>query len=238
MRKVVVYNVVLFILGLFLLSLGVVLVVKSDLGISVATSLPYIYSLYFTNLSFGQWNYIMHGISLILLFFVIKRLTVKHLMSFLVAFLFGISIDLIGGVLAFYTASTLIERIILFIISSVVISIGLAFLIKSDFPILPFDTFIKEVTEVKQIKYKKFKTTFDLTCFFISLISSVLFFKRIYGIHIGTLISALILGSMINYCLNIMNEYVSGKALISVEKMDRLLEFEFINLSKPKNLIQ
>ena len=71
-------NLFIFLLGLISLSLGVVLVVKSDLGVSVATSVPYVFSLYFTKISFGQWNYIMHGFSLVLLVIVVRKLTVKY----------------------------------------------------------------------------------------------------------------------------------------------------------------
>ncbi|MCR1897689.1 DUF6198 family protein [Irregularibacter muris] len=234
MEKLKIYNLFLFLLGLACLSLGVVLVVKSDLGISVATSVPYVFSLYFTKLSFGQWNYIIHGFSLLLLVIMIKKLTVKHLMSFIVAFLFGVTIDLFGGLLTFYTASTLVERIMLFILSSVVISVGLASLIKSNYPILPFDTFVKEITEIKNIKYKKFKTGFDLVCFTISFASSMLFFRKLQGLHIGTLVSAIILGSMIGSCLNFMNKYVGGKPLLPEEKTKAILDFDFIKFSKSK----
>ncbi len=142
MKKLRINNLFIFLLGLSCLSLGVVLVIKSNLGVSVATSVPYVISLYFTKITFGQWNYIVHGFVLLLLVIIIRRLTIKSLMSFIVAFSFGIAIDLFNLVLASVTANTFVERIGLFTFGSIVISIGVAAFIKSNYPILPFDTFV------------------------------------------------------------------------------------------------
>ncbi len=232
MKKIKIPNLLIFLIGLSFLSLGIVLVVKSNLGISVATSVPYVFSLYFTKISFGKWNYIIHGSVLILLVLVVKRLTVKHLMSFGVAFLFGETIDLFNILLKDLEASTILSRLILFALGSITISIGVAGFMKSNFPILPFDTFVKEVTLEKNIKYSKFKTYFDLTCLSISLAFSLLFFRAIKGINIGTFISAFILGSMIGKCINLMDKYLDGQVIFPIEKTDKIMNYYIINLNK------
>lgn len=232
MKKLKVYNLFIFLLGLSCLSLGVVLVIKSNLGVSVATSPPYILSLYFTKITFGQWNYIAHGFVLMLLVINVRKLTVKYLMSFVVAFLFGVTIDLFNLLLVSVHVNTLIGRIMLFIIGSIIISIGVAAFMKSDYPILPFDTFIKEITLIKNIKYAKLKTGFDLVCFTISLTLSMIFFGKIKGINIGTFISAIILGSVIGTCLNIMNKYIDGKHILPEEKTKLVLDFDFLGFEK------
>ena len=238
MKKLKVYNLFIFLLGLVCLSLGVVLVVKSNLGISVAMSVPYIFSLYFTKISFGQWSYIIQGITLIFLFIIVKRVTVKYLLSFVVAFLFGIAIDLFGMLLTSFAVYTFYGKLGVFILGSIVISIGVAAFIKSNYPIQPFDTFVKEVAIAKNIKYAKFKTGFDLTFFMISLTTSIIFFKKIKGLHVGTLVSAIILGSMIGACLDMMNKYIDGKTILPEEKTREILDFDFLNLKKAKKFEQ
>lgn len=229
MKKIKVYNLFIFLLGLTCLSLGIVLVIKSNLGVSVATSPPYILSLYFTKISFGQWNYMVHGLVLLLLVVIVRKLTVKHLMSFLVAFLFGLFIDFFNLILISFQVDSLLERVIVFIVGSIVISIGVAGFMKSNYPILPFDTFVKEITLTKNIKYSKFKTGFDLTCFTISLVLSLIFFGKIKGIHIGTFISAIALGSIIGFCLELMNKYIEGKTIFPEEKTKMILDYDLIN---------
>lgn len=115
-----------------------------------------------------------------------------------------------------------------------VISVGVAAFIKSNYPILPFDTFVKEICLKKDIEIARFKTRFDFVCLGVSLISSIIFFGRIKGINIGTLVSATILGSMIGACLNLMNKYVEGKTIFSGEKINAVLDFDFLNFLKVK----
>lgn len=146
MEKIKVNNLFIFLLGLTCLSLGDVLVIKSNLGISVGASVPYILSLACTKLSFGTWNYIIHGIVLLLLVIIVRKLTVKYLMSFIVAFLFGNFIDFFSSILGPVQVDTMISRVGLFILGTIVISIGVADFMKSNYPILPFDTFVKEIT--------------------------------------------------------------------------------------------
>ena len=235
MKKIKVYNLFIFLLGLTCLSLGIVLVIKSDLGVSVGTSPPYILSLYFTKVSFGQWNYIVHGLVLILLVIIVRRLTIKHLMSFFVAFLFGLFIDFFDLILISLESNTMVERIILFIIGSIIISIGVAGLMKSNYPILPFDTFVKEITMTKNIKYSKFKTGFDLTCFTSSVILSLIFFGRVKGLGLGTLISALVLGSTIGLSLDIMDKYIEGRSIFPEEKTRLIMDFDILNRKTAKS---
>ncbi len=237
MKKISVNNLFIFLTGLICLSLGVVLVVKSDLGVSVATSVPYVFSLHFTNITFGQWNYIAHGTSLLLLVIIVKKLTVKYLMSFIVAFLFGLAIDFFTFILTSVMIESLLEKVIVFIVGSIVISIGVAGFMKSNYPILPFDTFVKEVTLAKNIRYPKFKTGFDLVCFTISFTASMIFFGKIYGLHIGTLVSAVILGSMIGACLDFMNKHIEGKAIFPEEKTNVILDFDLLNFRKSMKMM-
>lgn len=208
MKKTAFVKLITFLIGLIFLSLGVVLVIKSDLGVSVATSVPYIISLHFTKISFGQWNYIIHGLVLLLLILILRQIKVKYFASFIVAFLFGATIDMFTLLLENFAATSLMERLGVFSLGTIVISIGLGAFLKSDFPVLPFDTFVKEICIEKDINIAKFKTGFDLVCFSLSLILSFLFFKEIRGIHIGTFVSAVVTGSMVGKTLDILNKYI------------------------------
>ncbi len=238
MRKLKVYNLIIFMAGLSFLSLGIQLVIKSNFGVSVATSPPYILSMYFTNISFGQWNYISHGFVLLLLVVIVKKLTVKYLMSFIVSFLFGVTLDLFSVILAPLQVETIIVRIGLFALGTIAISIGIASSIKSNYPILPFDTFVKEVSSAKGIGIAKFKTGFDLVCFTISLALSIFFFGKIKGINIGTFVSAVILGTMIGGCIKLINTYIDGKPIVSEEQAKLVMDFDFLNFKNSKEIFK
>jgi uncharacterized protein len=236
MKKIKIYNLIMFAAGLSLLSLGIQLVIRAKFGVSVATSPPYVLSLYFKNITFGQWNYIIHGSVLLLLVAVVRRLTVKYLMSFFVSYLFGVTLDLFNVLLSGVQAETIVGRVGLFILGSIAISIGVAFLIRSNYPILPFDTFVKEVSTAKGIKIGKFKTGFDLVCFTTSLTLSLILFREIKGIHVGTFVSAVVLGTIIGAIIKFMNTYIEGKAILPEEQTKLVMDFDFLNFKEVKAL--
>lgn len=98
----------LFIIGMCSLSIGVIFTIKSNLGISVSSSLPYVLSLRFQNITLGTWNYIVQGIVFILLVVIMKKITVNYIMSFFISYLFGWAVDGANYIFAFLEASTLL----------------------------------------------------------------------------------------------------------------------------------
>ena len=52
----------------------------------------------------------------------------------------------------------------------------------------------------------------------------------------GTLVSAIILGSMIGACLDIMNKYIDGKTILPEEKTKAVLDYDLLNIKKSKNI--
>lgn len=208
MKKLRVPKIVLFILGLIFLSLGSVLAVKAKLGVSVATSIPYILNLIFTNISFGTWNYIIQGIVLILAILLSKKLELNYLISFVFSFIFGVFIDLIGYLLKAYDPNNIYLKIITFAMACVVIGLGLALLMKSKYPVLPFETFVQEFSNKYNISISKGKTLFDVSCLLIAVSISLTYFKSLKGINIGTLISALVVGNIMGFFIKKLDKYI------------------------------
>lgn len=187
------------------MSFGVVLVLKSSLGVSVGTSIPYILSLRYDSLRFGQWNYLVHGLALIILMVLLKRVKASYLLTFPVAFLFGLIIDFFDGLLFTYNPLGLGIRLGIFVLGTLIISFGLALFLNSELPVLPFDTFVKEISREKGLDIGSFKTAFDLACFAISLILSLIFFRRVLGLGLGTLLSALVIGRLVGIFLKLIS---------------------------------
>lgn len=77
-------------------------------------------------------------------------------------------------------------------------------------PIIPTDTFPRDLSEITQKKYKVIKTTFDLCCLSMTVILSFAILHRFYGIGVGTVFCA----------------FLTGKGVSIVEKFfDKHIEF-------------
>ncbi len=85
----------IFLIGLFINSLGVSLITKADLGTSPISSVPYVLSLNFP-FTLGQFT-IVFSLVLILIQFLIlrKNFRLEHLLQIPVSVLFGYFIDLL-----------------------------------------------------------------------------------------------------------------------------------------------
>ena len=92
---------VVFLIGLFVNSLGVALITKADLGTSPISSIPYVLSLNFP-LTLGQFT-VLFSLLLIVLQLVIlrKNFRPEHILQIPVSFLFGYFIDLCMALLSF-----------------------------------------------------------------------------------------------------------------------------------------
>lgn len=62
-----------FLLGLFINSFGIAFITKSALGTSQISSVPYVFSLYFTHISFGMMTFIFNMIFIIIQIIILKK---------------------------------------------------------------------------------------------------------------------------------------------------------------------
>jgi len=220
-----------FILGIVLLAFGVMLAVKANFGITVSTSLPYVFSLRFEHMTLGTFNYIIQGIVFIIMVLMMRSLQWQHVLCFVTNIIFGYTIDFIGFIMRSLVFETLVSRAIGFGLSIIVIGFALAFFIRSGMPMLPFDMFVRELAKRINKRIGLVKTFFDLTLATMSLTMSLIFFGALRGIHIGTLVSALTIGTAIDMALMFLDKYVNIDTT-QVDKLKPALHRDIFNFNK------
>ena len=137
-------------------SLGVILMLYSNAGISAISSVPYAFSEVFTFLSLGTWTYIFQGLLVLSLMILRRKFVPSYLFSFVVGFVFGELLDLHRmwvGVLP----DSLPWRIVWFLLSYVLISIGIAISNRCGLPIVPTDLFPRELSDITKVGYPRIK---------------------------------------------------------------------------------
>ena len=180
--------------GMLINSFAVSLLIKADFGISAISSVPYVLSVAFPVMTNGAWNALVQCLWLILTMLAIKKAKPGYLFSFGLAFIFGFLLDFWTAMMAPWSAAFAM-RLFYFIFSLCIMSIGISCFILCGTPILPFDTVVRAFTMEKGLSVKKARTGFDLVNLLISLLVSLVFVRRIVGIGLGTLVSALLMGS-------------------------------------------
>ena len=196
-----------FILGLIINSFGVAFITKSTLGTSQISSIPYVLSLKFTNLSFGQTTFIFN-----MLFILIQLLILKkdfHPIQFLQVLaniLFSFFIDISMLVLAWLNPQTLPLRILSLLIGCAILAIGISVEVAPDVIKVPGEGIVHAISRVSGIEFGKVKIRFDVTLIIMATLLSFLFFHNLNGIGLGTIISAVLVGPMISF----VNRYLPG----------------------------
>lgn len=209
-----VYRETLLFAALALVTAGVTLMVRSGFGISVASSMPYVFSLHFTQLSFGTWTFIAYTAVFLLMLILIRHFEWVYLISFAMSFIVGLFSDLFKFLWSFLPEIKPLF-IIYYLAGWGLLSLGIACFIKSGLPPAPYELFIREISRFKNIPVSRAKTYFDLGCLTTSLLFLLLVVRQFVGIGIGTVIAGLLNGTVVGFWLRGMNSRFKMKVLFS-----------------------
>lgn len=192
MEKLKRYTV--FLIGLFINSLGVSLITKSSLGTSPISSIPYVLSLNFP-FTLGQFT-IAFSLLLIVLQLIILRRNFKaeHLLQIPISILFGYFIDLTMVMLFFVNPQTYIASLAYLLIGCVILGFGVYTEVLANVAMLPGESFVRAVSSTWKTEFGSTKVAFDVSLTVIAAVLSLLFAHRLDGVREGTIIAALLVG--------------------------------------------
>ncbi len=197
-----------FALGTFFIALGVSLMEKGGLGMSMVTSQSYIISLAAPFLTFGMADYMLQGLLLIGYYIIVRRFDWRNMLSFASAVIFGVALDGIMWALRDIQAASLAQRILLFAIGMLFNSLGVAFFFQTYLPLQVYELFVTGIVERTGWRLHRVKTGFDLGCCLSSVILSLIFFGRLRAIGVGTVVCALFSGTLIGLYTKAMQRYI------------------------------
>jgi len=185
---------IVFLIGLFVNSLGVSLITKADLGTSPISSIPYVLSLNFP-MTLGQFT-IFFSLFLILLQFLILRKNFKaeHLLQIPISILFGYFIDLTMILLEFVTPHQYAAKIIYLLIGCIILGFGVYIEVLANVAMLPGESFVRAVSSTWNTEFGTTKVCFDVSMTVIAAALSFLFIYHLDGVREGTIIAALLVG--------------------------------------------
>lgn len=185
-------------------SFGVVLMLYSNAGISAISSVPYAFSEVFPALSLGTWTYLFQGALVLALMILRKKFVPQYLFSFVVGFFFGEFLDMHElwiGILP----TSLGWRILYFIISYLLLSLGIALSNRCKMPIVPTDLFPRELEDITKIPYSRIKIAFDVICLLVTACLTGLLSGHIKGLGIGTVLAAFTMGKAVALVGNLLD---------------------------------
>ena len=198
---------VLYLMGLFIMTLGVSMSVKSNLGVSPVSSIPYTITC-ITGLEMGKATIVFHIVLVVLQILILRgAFQIKNLLQVVVGVVFGYFTTFSNYLFSFLpTTDNMVIRLGMMLVSTVLIAIGIFFYLPSDIVPLAGEGAMKAISDKTNIVFNKVKIGFDISMVVISLIACLTVLRQFGSVGIGTVIAAVLVGAVLGVLTKLFGE--------------------------------
>ena len=189
----------LFIIGLFIASMGVAFSTKAGLGTSPVASVPYSISLVSSLLSFGGWLNLLSVVQIITQVAVLKgkcnytEIAIQTVLAFVYGYLTNLSVWLIRDI----AVTGYLMQFLFMLLGCAILALGIWIQLKGGFAMLPGEAMNRAISKVSGKRYENVKIFFDILYIVISALICLVFLGRLQGVREGSIIAAVLVGSII-----------------------------------------
>ena len=212
MKKRTLYAEAAYFLGIVILALGTALMEKAAFGMSMVVSPAYILhvkiSEFLPFFTFGMAEYTFQAFLLVILGIVKRKFRMIFLFSFVTAVIYGFTLDGIMLLCSGLPADGIVWRILWYILGMVICSMGVALLFHTYIAPEAYELFVKVIAVDHGWEISRVKTVYDCVSCAVSVILSFVFFGfgTFVGVNWGTVVCALINGSIIGACTALLKK--------------------------------
>lgn len=191
-------RLIMYVMGLFMMTIGVALSVKSNLGVSPVSSIPYTMTCIW-GIEMGKATIIFHCFLVVIQILLLRQnFKIRNLFQVLVGVMFGYFTTFCNWGVSFLPDTDSIPiRICMMLVSTVIIAFGIFFYMPPEIMPLAGEGAMKAVSDVSGIQFSKVKIGFDVSMVVISLCCCLIFIRSFGSVGIGTVIAAVLVGSVL-----------------------------------------
>ena len=230
MKKIKIYSEVVYLIAQFGLTLAVAILAAANFGMSMMVAPAYIISEKIGIFSLGEWAYIVQGFLFIAFCIAMKKVKLIYFVSFITCVIYGYILDMWRVVIPLLNpevtapgSMNMWQRIVLFAVGELLTSFTVMLFFKSYIYPQVCDFFIKGLVEKYKFNQVKFKFIYDMSYLAISVILSLVLFRRFVGIYWGTIVIALVTSPLIGVFSKWYDNHIETVPLFP--KLEKLFEF-------------
>jgi uncharacterized membrane protein YczE len=191
-RKIFIYG-----LGLFILALGIAFSVKSDLGVSPVSSVPFVVAR-ITGLSLGTTTALIYILNMAVQAAVQRRrYKLINLFQFAISFLFGYFTDTALWLTSFLPTGSYVARFVYMLFGIALIAFGVMFYLTASLIALPTDGTVQAIASTGKLRLYKVKIGYDCVSAALAIALSLAVLHDFQGIGIGTIAASFGVGKML-----------------------------------------
>lgn len=188
----------MYFIGLFVMTVGIALSVKSNLGVSPVSSIPYTITCVW-GLEMGKATILFH-ITLVLIQLLLLRKNFKpvQLLQIPVGIVFGYFTTFCNYMVSFLSSpDNMLIRIIMLFASTLFIAFGIFLYLPTDLIPLAGEGCMQAVSTVTHIEFSKVKISFDCAMVLVSALTCLAILHSLGSVGIGTIIAAVLVGTLV-----------------------------------------
>ena len=203
-----------WVLGVFLVALGVAICNRADLGISMIAAPAFILAdavhPLWSGFTVGMAEYLVQGLIVIITCLICWRFDWRYLLSFLTAVIYGYVVDMWMLIIGTEPFAELWLRWVMLIVGDIVTCVGVAFFFRSYLPVEAYELCVHEIARVHKLNMHHVKWVFDFSCLAVSIILAFSIFgdattfdwatiytHSFHHIGLGTIVTTLISAPLI-----------------------------------------
>ena len=202
----------LFLIGLFIASLGVAFSTKAGLGTSPVASVPYSISIVSHVMSFGWWLNLWSILQILVQILLLGR-ACKPLeigIQTVLALVYGYMTDFSCWLLSAIVPASYFEQVFWMLAGCLVLALGIWLQFRGGVAMLPGEAMNRVISQVSGKRYENVKIAFDIAYIAVSAGICLLFTGKLQGVREGSIAAALLVGNIIRIFNNLF-ERVFGK---------------------------
>jgi len=195
------------------MTFGVAVSVKSDLGVTPISSIPYTITVV-TGMDLGIATIIFSFVVVFLQILLLrKNYELINLLQIPIGIVFGMFLTSGGRIMnIFPDPAGFASKFIIMLISTVIVAVGVFMYVSAGFVPLPPEGFLLALTKVTKIRFATVKVICDVTMVVISLVTCLIVVHSPGSVGIGTVISAVLVGTGVRFLTKYCGD-ATGKLL-------------------------
>lgn len=200
MKNKLIPKLIFYFGGLIIMSIGVVLSIKSNLGVTPVSSIPYTMTLV-VGMDLGLAT-TLFSVVVVLLQILLLRKNYKlfNLLQIPIGIVFGSFLSACGKLMAGIPApESFVARIILMLISTAIVAVGVFMYVSPGLIPLAPEGFMLTVTQLTKKNFATIKIIFDVSMVLISLTTCLVMTRSFGSVGIGTVVAAVVVGIQVKW---------------------------------------
>ncbi len=187
-----------FVLGVVVNSFGIAVITKAALGTSPISSVAYVLDLAFPP-TLGEFTFVINMLFILGQVALLRRdFQPVQVLQIAVNLVFSALIDVSMSLLADFAPQGPVEQFAALVAGCAILAFGVAVEVAPNVVVVPGEGAVRAISAVTTRPFGSCKVAFDVSLVTIALVLSLLFFGGVRGLGLGTVVSALLVGRIVN----------------------------------------